>query len=417
MEYQRIKKSAQKEQLKADSSSLHQTSLNGVTSSSLFQPQETIGNQAVLNELHSNDMQPDTTRQRFVEPGFGHDFRQIPIHSSETAVSQMQLRVNQPGDIYEQDADRRSEEIMHMPVPFAQAQGSKAAQLEAPEAPASELDVLQSTGQPLDASTRAFMEPRFGHDFSKVRIHTDERADQSTHPLHAVAYTIGKNIVFRSGYYSPQTDEGKSLLAHELTHVIQQSQVTPLIQRQDDGNSDNYTPSSQSGYGYTPAPAADSSSGGVTMDNRLPSKQWSIQPGFSGSIGWPPFPGKSVKLGASAAALAMTLTNHTTGYSYLLTFVGGGLGAGTVELAMANPSSTQFTTTQSVMPTDFNSVGTLKSVDLTPLIGSSLAYINFWSVPTSSTDIDIGGLQVGGGIGAGVYVGRFSVWLETETTG
>jgi outer membrane protein OmpA-like peptidoglycan-associated protein len=83
-------------------------------------------------------------------------------------------------------------------------------------------DVLNSSGQPLDGGTRAFMEPRFGHDFSGVRIHTDARAAESARSVNALAYTVGKNVVFGTGQYSPGTSEGRKLLAHELTHVVQQ---------------------------------------------------------------------------------------------------------------------------------------------------------------------------------------------------
>ena len=84
-------------------------------------------------------------------------------------------------------------------------------------------DVLRSPGQPLDVPTRAFMEPRFGHDFSKVRIHTDAKAAQSARSVRAQAYTVGQNVVFDSGYFAPSSRSGRWLLAHELTHVVQQS--------------------------------------------------------------------------------------------------------------------------------------------------------------------------------------------------
>ncbi len=83
-------------------------------------------------------------------------------------------------------------------------------------------DVLSSSGQPLDAGTRAFMEPRFGHDFSGVRVHTDDRAAESARAVNALAYTVGRDVVFRAGQYAPGTSEGKRLMAHELTHTIQQ---------------------------------------------------------------------------------------------------------------------------------------------------------------------------------------------------
>ena len=83
-------------------------------------------------------------------------------------------------------------------------------------------EVLRSPGQPLDPATRAFMEPRFGHDFSQVRVHTDERAAESAQAVNALAYTVGRNVVFGSRHYAPQTSAGQRLLAHELTHVTQQ---------------------------------------------------------------------------------------------------------------------------------------------------------------------------------------------------
>lgn len=96
-------------------------------------------------------------------------------------------------------------------------------------------DVLRSPGQPLDAQTRAFMEPRFGHDFSNVRVHTDENAAESARAVDALAYTVGHNVVFGAGQYAPNTGVGRRLLAHELTHVAQQSNISQslmMLQRQ-----------------------------------------------------------------------------------------------------------------------------------------------------------------------------------------
>jgi len=83
-------------------------------------------------------------------------------------------------------------------------------------------DVLRSPGHPLDADARAFMEPRFGHDFSQVRVHSDAKAAESAWAVNALAYTIGRDVVFGAGRYAPGTSEGRKLLAHELTHVVQQ---------------------------------------------------------------------------------------------------------------------------------------------------------------------------------------------------
>lgn len=79
-----------------------------------------------------------------------------------------------------------------------------------------------SDGQPLSAATRAFFEPYFGSDFSDVRVHSGKRAFDSAQSVNALAYTIGPHVVFGSGQYAPDTDSGKRLLAHELTHVVQQ---------------------------------------------------------------------------------------------------------------------------------------------------------------------------------------------------
>ncbi|MDY7091996.1 MAG: DUF4157 domain-containing protein [Acidobacteriota bacterium] len=93
----------------------------------------------------------------------------------------------------------------------------------APElAPPSVHRVLQSSGQPLDEGVRRPMEQRLGHDFSKVRVHTDAPAAASARSVSARAYTVGEKIVFGRGEYRPQTPEGRGVLAHELAHVTQQ---------------------------------------------------------------------------------------------------------------------------------------------------------------------------------------------------
>src|SRR4030043_200668 len=79
-------------------------------------------------------------------------------------------------------------------------------------------DVLASPRQPLDEGTRSYMEPRFGHDFSKVRIHADPKAAESAKYMNARAYTIGSRIVFGAGQYRPQSTAGTKLLTHELVH-------------------------------------------------------------------------------------------------------------------------------------------------------------------------------------------------------
>src|SRR5207253_7520852 len=83
-------------------------------------------------------------------------------------------------------------------------------------------EVLRSPGSPLNPDTRAFFEPRFGFDFSAVRVHTDERADRSARAVNALAYTVGEDVGFRGDAYAPHSAKGRRLLAHELSHVVQQ---------------------------------------------------------------------------------------------------------------------------------------------------------------------------------------------------
>jgi hypothetical protein len=91
-------------------------------------------------------------------------------------------------------------------------------------APQSVHDVLRSPGEPLKPATRTFFETKFGHDFSQVRVHTSAHAARSAADVEAMAFTVGRNVVFGAARFAPETEAGKSLLAHELTHVVQQDQ-------------------------------------------------------------------------------------------------------------------------------------------------------------------------------------------------
>lgn len=93
------------------------------------------------------------------------------------------------------------------------------------EVPSIVYEVLNSPGRPLDSATRRFFEPRFGHDFGRVRIHIDSRAAESARAVNAQAWTVGQEIIFAQGRYAPETPAGKNLLAHELAHTIQQRGV------------------------------------------------------------------------------------------------------------------------------------------------------------------------------------------------
>jgi len=102
-------------------------------------------------------------------------------------------------------------------------------------------EVLNSSGHPLDADTRNFFASHFDHDFAMVRVHTDARAAESARAVNALAYTVGKDIVFGSGSYAPTTNYGQRLLAHELTHVLQQAGGTKSTQQElEIGSSDDH---------------------------------------------------------------------------------------------------------------------------------------------------------------------------------
>jgi len=85
------------------------------------------------------------------------------------------------------------------------------------------IESVKGSGQPLPSELRAFYEPRFGHDFSRVRIHADSEADSLNRVLHSRAFTTRQDVFFRQGEYTPGSSTGRKLLAHELTHAVQQS--------------------------------------------------------------------------------------------------------------------------------------------------------------------------------------------------
>jgi hypothetical protein len=207
---------------------------------SVIHPQCTFGNQCV---------------QTFIPSGTGFDFGKIGIKPK--------LKISQPGDIYEQEADKVAEEVMRMAdrfysgTPVATTKGeelidrkcsacemkeeykelnisrnsSPPFNLEINDETMNEISNIRSSGgSALDPGTKEFMESRFGgYDFSKVRIHTDDVAARSANSVNALAYTVRNDILFARQQYQPYTLEGKRLLAHELTHVVQQNTENPAI--------------------------------------------------------------------------------------------------------------------------------------------------------------------------------------------
>ena len=191
------------------------------------------------------------------ETRFGHDFSQVAVRPSSPVVSQdysnvscplfpqrcpfggachtcpprvqAKLKVGRAGDKYEQEANRVADQIMAVPAhstvscspPRIQRFAGQATE-ELDTAPASVYRVLVSSGRPLGPVLRQNMEQRFGYDFSQVRVHSDAAAEQSARDIDAHAYTVGNDIVFGPGRSPSGTHVGQRLLAHELTHVVQQ---------------------------------------------------------------------------------------------------------------------------------------------------------------------------------------------------
>ena len=191
---------------------------------------------------------------------------------------QAKLAVNESGDTYEQEADAVADNVMRMPtpsvdvgfgmsdigasvpksemanpksntIPFSQiSRKCDACESEEEEeiqrkdssvgggktAPPIVHDVIASSGKALDSNTRQFMESRMGHDFSHVQVHTDSKAAESAAAVKALAYTSGNHIVFNNGQYTPDTEGGKKLLAHELVHTLQQNSGSQKIQKKDE---------------------------------------------------------------------------------------------------------------------------------------------------------------------------------------
>ncbi len=152
------------------------------------------------------------------------------IHSaSRIPVLQPKLTVGASNDPLEMEADRIADQVLAAPMhsqvktvpPSIQRYAGQTSE-RMDTAPASVDRVLASLGRPLEPALQQDMEQRFGHDFSRVRVHADEQASASARSVDARAYTFGSHVVFGTNQYAPGVSEGQRLLAHELAHVIQQ---------------------------------------------------------------------------------------------------------------------------------------------------------------------------------------------------
>lgn len=196
---------------------IHKSALPG---NSLSATQESIGNHRILGMLQAGVIQAKLTVSR------PDDHFELEADRIADAVMRMQdsgggkssaVNIGLQDGIVRRKCSECKEEEKKIP-----RKGVPGSTTEVVSPPKSMGEALQSGGQPLSDEMRAFFEPRFGYDFSDVRIHTGQAAAQTARTLSARAYTHGQNIVFSSGQYDPLTSDSRWLLAHELAHVVQQ---------------------------------------------------------------------------------------------------------------------------------------------------------------------------------------------------
>jgi uncharacterized protein DUF4157 len=209
----------------------------GVTS--ILQLQRTIGNRFVQRMLRADTEGPDVHSTRPASPRSDQQHSHTPIHPLAARAIPTKLAITKPRDAYEQQADRMAKEVVRNPEPKLKPESQPPQPVPAgavghTELPSTVHDVLRSSGQPLDRATRSFMEARFGCDFSGVRVHRGGVAEESARAMHANAYTVDQSIVFGANQFAPGTPQGRQLITHELTHVVQQDSSGPMLSRSPD---------------------------------------------------------------------------------------------------------------------------------------------------------------------------------------
>jgi hypothetical protein len=205
----------------------------------------------IVNEELCSPGQPfEADTRTLMESRFGHDFGLVRVRAPLEKV-QAKLNIGRPGDRYEQEADRIAEQIVRAseqeeaivktesiasqvtPLPRSQARPEEDSEVQAKRADGyasigipnleSRIQSLRGEGRSLPPALREFFGVRFGCDFDQVRILTDARAAETAYRIGARAFTFGHSIGFAPGQYAPESSEGRRLLAHELTHVVQQT--------------------------------------------------------------------------------------------------------------------------------------------------------------------------------------------------
>lgn len=217
--------------------------------------QQTLGNRAVQRLLRSETIQakltvnaPDDKYEREADrvadsvsrmpETSGRDeeesLRAKPLVGQITPLAQRQVEPEEEEPIQARMIDGAQARLQALPAGEERASqmvGSPGPTRVTPELEG-RIDSLRGSGRPLSNSERGFFEPRFGYDFSQVRVHTGGKAARTARALKAQAFTVGKDVIFGSGQYAPGGTAGKKLLAHELTHVVQQGGRPAQVARQ-----------------------------------------------------------------------------------------------------------------------------------------------------------------------------------------
>lgn len=310
--------------------------------------QRTVGSQAVLQlraQQSGRSEQEAGPARREPRPGSSWVFSKIPLLPPDRAgaltgalkgssplespvlgIIQRKLVVGETNDPLESEADRAAEHVMRVPDPanmsvasgdmlqrkcnaceqeekekppkLARAESHDASAFDGAKAPPIVQEVLRSPGRALESSTRAFFEPRFGHDFSAVRVHADARAASSALQIQARAYTVGSQIAFGPGQYSANREDGRLLIAHELAHVVQQGAASGPA-------SAGQLPLRPNGAAYSVQRAEADPSGSPGAETPVrqtaspPASAQSAKPQSGGSNAVKVFPLRNTRLGAA----------------------------------------------------------------------------------------------------------------------
>lgn len=224
----------------------------------MLQKSEPNKKEGGIRSTNSVEKQSASKASKSVKQKLNNSFTNIPLYSDKGQV-QTKLQVNSPGDKYEKEADAVADKVVNTPANSSLNENYLSARSQVHSKPLSnqitplsqsnnnqgisqemnsKITSTKGQGKKMDDNTSSFMSGRFGKDFSQVKIHSDSEAANMSSDVNARAFTVGSDIYFNKGEFNPGTPKGDRLLAHELTHVAQQTKSEPGIQRDDPAAAD-----------------------------------------------------------------------------------------------------------------------------------------------------------------------------------